>query len=408
VVTASTSEEIAVARIKQGAADYILKDRLARLGAAVERALEEKKLREEKARSETAFREIQARTQAILDSALDCIVSMDHRGRILEFNPAAEKTFGRARAEVIGKDMAEIIIPPGLRARHRRGLARYLETREAAVLGKPLEMTAVRASGDEFPVELSIVHVPGSEPPAFTGFIRDITERKRRERKDRENLERIRALHEIDLAITSTLDLRTVLKVLLEKIGVFLPVADAGTVRLFDWVTGKLEPLACRGIDEAEWKAQERREGGGRSHRVVESKAPAIVLNVHTDPDSYKPDVLRKRGLVSYLGVPLIAYDEVLGVLSLYTRQEHEFTGEEIEFVQTLAGLAAIAIHNARLFARVDLSRKELAVTLGVDSGNDGGNCPEAHGSHRRRRRFDPGQELEDRDLSVGRLSRLP
>jgi DNA-binding NtrC family response regulator len=98
VVTAGISEEVAVERIKQGAADYILKDRLTRLGAAVERAAEEKRLREEKAGAETAFREIQARTRAILDSALDCIVSMDHRGRIVEFNPAAENGHGHGAA----------------------------------------------------------------------------------------------------------------------------------------------------------------------------------------------------------------------------------------------------------------------------------------------------------------------
>ncbi|MBI3007566.1 MAG: PAS domain S-box protein, partial [candidate division NC10 bacterium] len=73
-----------------------------------------------------------------------------------EFNPAAEKTFGSTRAEVLGREMAEVIVPPALRESHRRGLAHYLATGQGPVLGKRLEMPAVRADGTEFPVELAI------------------------------------------------------------------------------------------------------------------------------------------------------------------------------------------------------------------------------------------------------------
>jgi PAS domain S-box-containing protein len=129
------------------------------------------------------LKQSEARKAAILDSALDCILTIDHEGCITEFNRAAEHTFGYRREEVVGKELADVIIPPSLREQHRRGLARYLATGEARVLGKRVEMTAVRADGSEFPVELAITRIPLDGPPSFTGYLRDITKRKQSEEK---------------------------------------------------------------------------------------------------------------------------------------------------------------------------------------------------------------------------------
>lgn len=128
-----------------------------------------------------ALRGSEARKAAILDSALDCIVTIDHEGRITEFNPAAERTFGYRRGEVMGRQLAEVIIPPSLREAHRQGLARYLATGTGRVFGTRLELTGIRADGSEFPVELAITRIPLPGPPSFTGYLRDITERKRSE-----------------------------------------------------------------------------------------------------------------------------------------------------------------------------------------------------------------------------------
>lgn len=125
----------------------------------------------------------EALRRSILESALDCIVGMDHEGKVTEFNPAAEKTFGYAQQETTGRPLADLIIPATLRERHRLGLERYLATGATVVMGKRVEMTAMRRDGTEFPVELTIVRIPDREPPLFTGFLRDITEAKRRERE---------------------------------------------------------------------------------------------------------------------------------------------------------------------------------------------------------------------------------
>ena len=133
----------------------------------------------ERRRLDQVLQESEARKAAILETALDSIVTIDHTGKILDFNPAAERTFGFSRAEAIGREMAELIVPPALRDEHRSGFARYLATGEGRVLGRRLELTAVRSNGEEFPVELAITRISGKGKPIFTGHLRDITDRKR-------------------------------------------------------------------------------------------------------------------------------------------------------------------------------------------------------------------------------------
>ena len=140
-------------------------------------------------KSTLTLRESEARRAAILDTALDSVIAMDHEGRIVDFNPAAEQTFGYRRDEVIGRTLAETIIPPSLRESHRRGLARYLETGDGPVLGRRIELTGLRKDGTEFPVELAITRIAG-EPPTFVGFVRDISARKDLEAGRRESEER--------------------------------------------------------------------------------------------------------------------------------------------------------------------------------------------------------------------------
>ena len=125
-----------------------------------------------------AVRSSEARMRAVLESALDAVITMDHEGRVVEFNRAAERLFGYPEDAVVGQEMAELVIPPSLRERHRAGLRRYLETGESRILGHRLELTGMRADGEEFPAELAVNLIAGSDPPMFTGTIRDITPRR--------------------------------------------------------------------------------------------------------------------------------------------------------------------------------------------------------------------------------------
>jgi len=162
---------------------------------AISRDITERTEAENKLRvSRELLRSSEARKTAIMDSALDCIVTIDHEACIIEFNPAAERTFGYRRDEVVGKPLADVMIPPSLREQHRRGFAHYLATGEARVLGRRIELTAMRADGSEFPVELAITRISLEGPPSFTGFLRDITERKQAEVDLHSSRKQLRAL----------------------------------------------------------------------------------------------------------------------------------------------------------------------------------------------------------------------
>lgn len=134
-----------------------------------------------------ALERSEARKTAILETSLDAVITCDQRGLMLEFNPAAERIFGYRRADMIGRDMADLIVPLRLRERHRQGMAHYLLTGEGPVLNRRIEMPALRSDGTEFPSELAITRISGEGPPLFTAYIRDISERKQTEETLRRN-----------------------------------------------------------------------------------------------------------------------------------------------------------------------------------------------------------------------------
>ena len=91
---------------------------------------------------------------SVIRSSLDCVIVTDEAGVVVEFNPAAEATFGYSRAEALGGQISELIVPPRLRKAHAKGNAAWLAGGVPPLLGRRVEQTAVRADGTEFPVEL--------------------------------------------------------------------------------------------------------------------------------------------------------------------------------------------------------------------------------------------------------------
>ena len=151
-------------------------------------------------RSEAARAQSEAVQTAVIDAALDTVIVINAHGLVVEWNKAAQRTFGWTRAEAVGQELATLIIPSAYRAAHRRAVAAH-GTAESKVLGRRLELTALRRDGTEFPVELTIVPVLG-ERPLFAGYLRDITERKRADEARRAAESRWRALVEQIPAVT--------------------------------------------------------------------------------------------------------------------------------------------------------------------------------------------------------------
>ncbi|HKP24076.1 MAG TPA: PAS domain S-box protein, partial [Dongiaceae bacterium] len=129
----------------------------------------------ERKRAVDALQVSQAQKSAVIELSLDGVIVIDEQGGILEFNPAAERMFGIRRPDALGREMAELVMPARFRDQHRSGMKRYLASGRHEILGQRLEMTALRADGSEFPIELAINATDVNGRPIFTGFLRDVT-----------------------------------------------------------------------------------------------------------------------------------------------------------------------------------------------------------------------------------------
>jgi PAS domain S-box-containing protein len=139
-----------------------------------------------------ALKASEAETAAVIRSSLDAIVVIDQAGRVIEFNPSAEATFGYAKSFAVGRPIADLIVPPDMRARHAAGMKRYLQTGKARVLGRRVELQAMRADGSLFPVELSITEMPIPHDRLFAAHLRDLSAARAAERELERQHERLR------------------------------------------------------------------------------------------------------------------------------------------------------------------------------------------------------------------------
>src|SRR5205814_4017556 len=161
-----------------------------------------------------------AREPARLNAAFDCMLTRDGSGHIVEVNAATEKTFGYRAEEMVGRELAAIMIPPGsLRADHRRGLRHYMETGASRIVGHPVELTAMRADGSTFPVELAVTRPDLPGPPIFCGYLRDVTERRRAEHALQGMAEEQAALRRVATAVAAEVEPERLFALIAEEVG---------------------------------------------------------------------------------------------------------------------------------------------------------------------------------------------
>lgn len=146
---------------------------------------------------------------ALVESALDGVITMDDKGRIIAFNPAAEKIFGYRSDQVIGHLVSDMIIPKPLRKSHESGLARFLSTGEEKIIGRRVEVSAMRADQSIFPAEMWVISVNPERSPVFIAYIRDISKQKEAEQEHRKYTLNIKkTLVQTILAISRTVEIR--------------------------------------------------------------------------------------------------------------------------------------------------------------------------------------------------------
>jgi two-component system cell cycle sensor histidine kinase/response regulator CckA len=181
ILSGTIGEEATVEALRSGARDVVLKGNLSRIGLVVDRVLEEAHNRRRSRQAEAELRDSEARKSAMLDSALDCVLTIDHDGRIVDFNPAAERTFGYRNQDACGRSLDALIVLPEPGEGGRDSLALQLSRSSSTILGDRVELTGTRADGSEFPIELSLVRSELSGRAFFTAYVRDLTSLKEAE-----------------------------------------------------------------------------------------------------------------------------------------------------------------------------------------------------------------------------------
>jgi PAS domain S-box-containing protein len=311
-------------------------------------------------RAERELRESEARKSAILETALDCIISMDNEGKVFDFNSAAERTFGYSRGDVIGRELADLIIPPSLRERHQQGMAHYLATGEGPVLGKRLELPALRADGSEFPVELAITRISTDGPPLFTAYLRDISERTRAEQYRNARLGVTQVLNQTsDVREGASRVLRAVCESLAWDVGFFW-IVNKGGDRLECHQSWHKPELPVTEFEAASF-SRTFQKGEGLPGHVWSTGKSRWLLDVVRDANFPRAASAAKYGLHSAFACPVVVGDRMIGVIEFFTRRIREPDADLLEMMGTVAASLGQFIQRTTAEAAVRQSEQELA-----------------------------------------------
>ena len=297
------------------------------------------------------------RAEAIVAASLDGVVSVDHEGRILEFNPAAERAFGYRRDEVIGRPFAEVIIPPEQRESFGASVGRYMRSGDAHLMGQRLELPAMRADGSTFLAEVAVVRMPMAGAPTYTAFLRDVTEVRR-------SAEHTRRLQEITAALSRALTPEEVAAAIVEH-GVAALGAQAGSIfgLLDDGRT--LEMLGSTGYPP-EVVAQWRVISLDTPIPLATAAREAVPIFIESEA-SWQSRFARAGPLRAlpesraWAALPLAVGDRVLGAMGLSFGESKVDALDESSrsFILALAQQCAQAFDRARLHAAERAARLE-------------------------------------------------
>jgi diguanylate cyclase (GGDEF)-like protein/PAS domain S-box-containing protein len=283
---------------------------------------------------------------AVLAAALDAVIVMDEDGKVVEMNSAAEQLFGYSAAEAAGRMLAELIIPVGMRERHARGLARFVATGRATVIGQRMQLSALRRSGEEFPVELAIAEIAAAGGRRlFAGYVRDLTER-RRDDALREGQGRALEMIAAGAPLGGTLEaiVRAIEDHAPELLASILLLDDDGK-RVRHGAAGRLPEGFWRAID-----GQPIGPAAGSCGTAMHRAEPVITEDIAAESAwaIYRP-LASAHGLRACWSTPIIdAGRRVLGSLALYRREPALPTERHQRLISMATHTAAVAIQKAR------------------------------------------------------------
>ncbi len=320
----------------------------------------------ERWRAEIRLRDSDARKGAIIDAAFDCIITMDSAGRVVEVNQATERTFGYRAEEMIGRDLAALIIPPDLREAHRRGVGRYVATGHSSMVGHPVELPAMRADGSEFPVEIAITRprIPG--PPMFTGYLRDVTERKRDEEALRMLAEEQAALRRVATTVASEAEQERVFALVTEEVGHLLGAHTSNMLRYeADGTATVIGAWSTRGVGHMPVGQALALDGPTVAARIRESGHAERVESFDGMPGT-TAEIVRSLGFRSAVGAPITFTGDVWGAVIVSTVEDRPFEHGAEQRLADFAALVGLALANAEAREQLRASRARI-----VQAGDD-------------------------------------
>jgi len=311
---------------------------------------------------ETALRSSEAMNKAILEAALDAIITCDHTGQIVEFNPAAERIFGYCKADVLGRKLADAIVPPSLRGRHELGMARYMKTGEPVILNQRVELEALHASGRVFPVEFAVTVIRGDGPPKFTAYLQDITERKAAERTLDERMRLLALTAEVSRAVATADGPPEMLQSSAEALVKNLQVASA-QIWVLDEAARALEQQGNAGLDQQLHRPPDRISiDQFLIGRIAEERQPFLTNTLAEHTQFPEHEWAKKEGLVALAGYPLLIGSQLIGVMSIFAREPLE--PQTLDVMKSIAEKLAIGIDRQRALRSEQESRRQWQVTL--------------------------------------------
>ena len=296
--------------------------------------------------SGTTSIESDVRASAYFEAALDCVIIADASGRVVEFNPAAERTFGYTRDEALGRTMAELIVPPSLRERHTTAFARFIETHDGRMLGRRLELTGMRADGSEFPIELSLSQVE-AEPVLICGALRDISAAKQTESHLRELADEQAALRRVATLVAHESSPQQLFAIVAEQVAQIINVplvrlvryeSDGSAVELIGGWGESLDPLAVG----THWQL----DGPVVLARVWQTGRPAR-LDDYTHLPGQAAAVVRQAGMRSAVACPITVEGRLWGAIAVLSPRQEPFPENTEARLADFTELVATAIANA-------------------------------------------------------------
>jgi PAS domain S-box-containing protein len=359
LVSGTIGEDTAVAAMRAGAQDYIMKSNLTRLAPAVERELQEAQVRRARQQAEIELRRSDERFRLTIEGIHDyAIFMLGPDGRIISWNEGAERVFGYQVSEIIGQHLARFY------SREDRDNNRPINAmRSAAEEGRfEDEGWRCRKDGTQFWAE-SVITPLRDDNGNIRGYVevaRDITERKRAQEEIKRQVEQLGALRAIEKAIVSSLDLQVTLNVILDQVTAQLQV-DATDVLLLNRSSQTLEHSASRGFRSKSITRSRVHLGEDYAGRAALERQLVHVGDLsQVDDPSVRFKELATEDFTAYFAAPLIAKGEVKGILEIFHRTPLDTNRWWLEFLHALVGQAAIAIDNASLFDQVQRSNLEL------------------------------------------------